>query len=50
MDINKFGLFIKKLRVDNGLTQEELAQKIPIDRTAVSKWKEELLCLILVHY
>lgn len=27
MDINKFGLFIKKLRVDNGLTQEELAQK-----------------------
>ena len=39
MDINKFGLFIKKLRVDNGLTQEELAQKIPIDRTAVSKWE-----------
>ena len=28
MDTNKFGLFIKKLRVDNGLTQEELAQKI----------------------
>ena len=39
MDINKFGLFIKKLRMDNGLTQEELAQKIPIDRTAVSKWE-----------
>ena len=42
MDINKFGLFIKKLRVDNGLTQEELAQKIPIDRTAVSKWERGL--------
>ena len=39
MDINKIGSFIKKLRVDNGLTQEELAQKIPIDRTAVSKWE-----------
>lgn len=30
---------IKKLRTDNGLTQDELAEKIFVTRTAVSKWE-----------
>ena len=30
---------IKKLRTDNGLTQEELAERIYVTRTAVSKWE-----------
>ncbi len=34
-----FGEKIKKLRTDNGLTQDELAEKIYVTRTAISKWE-----------
>ncbi len=34
-----FGDKLKKLRTDNNLTQEELAGKIMVTRTAVSKWE-----------
>ncbi len=34
-----FGDKLKKLRTDNNLTQEELAEKIMVTRTAVSKWE-----------
>ena len=34
-----FGEIIKKLRTDNGLTQDELAEKIYVTRTAISKWE-----------
>ena len=34
-----FGEKLKKLRADNGLTQEELSEKIFVTRTAVSKWE-----------
>ena len=34
-----FGKKIKKLRTDNGLTQDELAEKIYVTRTAISKWE-----------
>lgn len=34
-----FGEKLKKLRTDNGLTQDELAEKIFVTRTAVSKWE-----------
>ncbi len=34
-----FGQKLKKLRNDNGLTQEQLANKIFVTRTAVSKWE-----------
>lgn len=34
-----FGEKIKKLRADNNLSQEELAQKLCVTRTAVSKWE-----------
>jgi len=34
-----FGEKLKKLRSENALTQEQLAEKIFVTRTAVSKWE-----------
>ncbi len=34
-----FGEKLKKLRTDNGLTQDELAEKLYVTRTAISKWE-----------
>lgn len=34
-----FGEKLKKIRTDNRLTQDELAEKILVTRTAVSKWE-----------
>jgi len=39
MDIEKIGKFIKELRNEKGMTQEELAELIPIGREAISKWE-----------
>ncbi len=36
-----FGKKLKKLRTDNDLTQDELAEKIFITRTAISKWESD---------
>lgn len=36
-----FGEKLKKLRTDNNLTQDELAEKIFITRTAISKWESD---------
>lgn len=30
---------IQKLRIDNGLTQEKLAEMLSVSRQSVSKWK-----------
>ena len=37
----KFSEKIKKLRQDNELTQEELAEKLYVTRTAISKWETD---------
>lgn len=37
-----FGRKLKKLRQDNQMTQEELAQRLYVTRTAVSKWETEV--------
>ena len=42
MNIDNIGKFIKKLREDKGLTQEQLAETIPVSRQAVSKWERGL--------
>ena len=39
--IMTFGEKLKKLRTDNGLTQDELAEKIYVTRTAISKWESD---------
>ena len=36
-----FGEKLKKLRNDNQLTQDELAEKIFVTRTAISKWETD---------
>ncbi|MBQ8546016.1 MAG: helix-turn-helix transcriptional regulator [Clostridia bacterium] len=36
-----FGEKLKKLRIDNGLTQEELAIKLYVTRGAISKWETD---------
>ena len=36
-----FGEKLKKLRTDNVLTQDELAEKIYVTRTAISKWETD---------
>lgn len=39
MNDYKFGNFIYKLRVEKGLTQAEVAQKLSVTSAAVSKWE-----------
>ncbi len=39
MEKKKFGLFVKEARSKKGYTQKELADKLFIDVTAVSKWE-----------
>lgn len=36
-----FGEKLRKLRTDRGLTQDELAEKIYVTRTAISKWEAD---------
>ena len=38
----KFSEKLKKLRKDNNMTQDELAEKIFVSRTAISKWETQL--------
>ena len=42
MNQKKIGEFITKLRKDNKLTQEQLAEKLNITKNAVSKWERGL--------
>lgn len=39
MDSKKIGAFIKRLRQDNNMSQNDLAKLIPINREAISKWE-----------
>lgn len=42
MDNEKFGKFIKELRIKNNMTQKELGEKIHITDKAISKWERGL--------
>ena len=39
MDMLKMGTYLKKLRNERGLTQEELAEKFGVTRRTVSRWE-----------
>ena len=39
MDQQKIGIFMKKLRNEKGLTQEQLAEKFGVARRTVSRWE-----------
>ena len=37
-----FGEKLKKLRTDKSLTQDELAEKLYVTRTAISNWESDI--------
>ena len=39
MDQKKIGLFLRKLRTEKGLTQEQLAEKLNVSGRTVSRWE-----------
>ena len=41
MEENKFSNFIKELRMEKGLSQDELAKALYVHRTTVNKWEKE---------
>src|SRR5574344_1565312 len=44
MDYKKVGSFIKMLRIENSMTQKQLADKLMISDKAISKWERGLGC------
>ena len=41
MEENRFSTFIRELRMEKGLSQEELAKALYVHRTTVNKWEKE---------
>lgn len=39
MDLKKIGIFIAKLRKEQGMTQEKLGDKLGVSSKTVSKWE-----------
>ena len=39
MDQKKIGRFLKELRIEKDITQEQLAEKIKVSRQTISNWE-----------
>lgn len=39
MDTKKIGSFLKQLRIENHLTQEQLGQQIGVTNKTISRWE-----------
>lgn len=39
MEKEKIGKYIRKKRIEKGMTQQQLAEKIQVTEKAVSRWK-----------
>lgn len=39
MDTKKIGIFLKELRNENGMTQEQLGEKIGVSNKTISRWE-----------
>ena len=39
MDQEKIGSFIKEIRIEKGLTQEQLAEQLGVSQKSVSRWE-----------
>ena len=46
MDQKKIGIFLKELRKENELTQEQLAEQLNISNRTVSRWENGITCQI----
>jgi DNA-binding XRE family transcriptional regulator len=46
MDQGRIGNFIKDLRKEKGLTQEQLAEQFAVSRRTVSRWETAATCRI----
>ncbi len=46
MDQKKIGKFLKELRNQKGLTQDQLAEKFSVSNRTVSRWENVTICLI----
>ena len=39
MDLKKIGIFLKELRREKGVTQEQLAEELGVSARTVSRWE-----------
>ena len=49
MNQAKIGKFLAELRKENGMTQEQLAEKLNVARRTISRWETETICPTLIY-
>lgn len=47
MDTQKIGKFLKELRKQNNMTQEQLGEKIGVTNKTISKWEEFVKAIVI---